>query len=488
MSNKKVSLYWHDYETFGTDPRRDRPAQFAGLRTDQDFNVVGKPLVQYCRPANDVLPHPEACLITGITPQKVAKEGVPETLFIGRINQEMAVPGTCTLGYNTLRFDDEVTRNCLYRNFFDSYAREWQNGCSRWDIIDLVRITRALRPEGINWPNKDDGVPSFRLEDITAANGIEHSGAHDALADVHATIAVAKRVKECQPRLYSYVFQNRGKQQAAAMLSVGAMEPVLHVSGRYSSQRNCIAVVAPLAQHPVNKNGVIVYDLSVDPEPLLTLSVEDIQQRIFVSKENLPDGVERVPLKNIHLNKCPVIAPLKTLRPEDAERLSIDLTACRTNLEKLKQTNCLSEKVKEIFVAPPFEKEVDPDLMLYSGGFFSDKDRSAMERTRRMSPKQLAATSFSFDDLRLPEMLFRYRARNYPESLNQEERERWEIHRRERLTRPGCGGSIVLDEYRKLLDRLREDSALDSAKQKILDELAAYEELIMQDHSVLNMK
>ena len=479
MSNKEVSLYWHDYETFGVDPRKDRPAQFAGVRTDQDFNIISESLVQYCRPADDVLPHPEACLITGITPQKAANEGVAEALFIDRINNEMAVPGTCVLGYNTIRFDDEVTRNCLYRNFFDPYAREWQNGCSRWDIIDLIRITRALRPEGIHWPNKKDGAPSFRLEDITAANGIEHSGAHDALADVHATIAVAKRVKECQPKLYSYIFQNRRKQRVAAMLPVGAMEPVLHVSGRYSSRRNCIAVVVPLAQHPVNKNGVIVYDLSADPEPLLALSVEEIQQRIFVSKENLANGVERVPLKNIHLNKCPVIAPIKTLRSDDAERLSIDITTCWKNLERLKRANRLPEKVKEVFATPQFEKEVDPDLMLYSGGFFSDKDRTTMERIRRMSPKQLATTSFSFDDLRLPEMLFRYRARNYPESLNQEEQERWEIHRRERLTRPGCGGSIVLDEYRKLLNKLKEESAIDSVKKKILDELSEYGESLI---------
>lgn len=105
-----TTLYWHDYETSGTDPRRDRPMQFAGLRTDEDLNVVGEPLSLYCRLADDVLPQPDACLVTGLTPARVNREGVAEAEFIGRIVAELGRPGTCGVGYNSLRFDDEVTR------------------------------------------------------------------------------------------------------------------------------------------------------------------------------------------------------------------------------------------------------------------------------------------------------------------------------------------------------------------------------------------
>ncbi|RLA45884.1 MAG: exodeoxyribonuclease I, partial [Gammaproteobacteria bacterium] len=203
-SVRDTTFYWHDYETFGVDPSRDRPVQFAGLRTDVDLNVIGEPLVIFARPANDFLPHPQACLVTGISPQQALAEGLPECEFIRRIHEELARPGTCSVGYNSLRFDDEVTRYTLYRNFYDPYAREWQNGNSRWDIIDMVRATCALRPAGIEWPLREDGLPSFRLEDLTSANGISHEAVHDALSDVHATIALARLVKERQPRLYDY--------------------------------------------------------------------------------------------------------------------------------------------------------------------------------------------------------------------------------------------------------------------------------------------
>ena len=196
----ETSLYWHDYETFGVDPRRDAPVQFAGIRTDVELNLVGDPLVIFCRPPTDRLPSPEACLVTGITPQQAMAEGVCEAEFISAIHAELSIPGTCGVGYNTLRFDDEVTRNCLYRNFFDPYEREWRNGNSRWDIIDMVRLTAALRPDGIEWPLDAEGKPSFRLELLTQVNGISHRGAHDALADVHATIDLARLIKKRQPK------------------------------------------------------------------------------------------------------------------------------------------------------------------------------------------------------------------------------------------------------------------------------------------------
>jgi len=111
------SFYWHDYETFGVDPQRDRAVQFAGIRTDFDFNIIGEPLVIYCKPADDTLPQPEACCVTGITPQLAAEKGKPEAEFIALIHEQMAQADTCTLGYNNLRFDDEVTRNLLYLTF-----------------------------------------------------------------------------------------------------------------------------------------------------------------------------------------------------------------------------------------------------------------------------------------------------------------------------------------------------------------------------------
>ncbi|MGR8935700.1 MAG: exodeoxyribonuclease I [Gammaproteobacteria bacterium] len=445
------TLYWHDYETFGADPRRDRPAQFAGIRTDGEFNAIGEPLVVYCKLSDDYLPHPEACLLTGITPQLVNEKGLCEAEFVAVIHRQMAQAGTCTLGYNTLRFDDEVTRNLLYRNFYDPYAREWQNGNSRWDLIDWVRTARALRPEGIVWPDHEDGRPSFKLEDLTAANGIEHSGAHDALADVRATIELAKLLKNAQPKLYRFLFEGRGKQAVLEGLKLGSMTPVLHVSGMYPSLKGNLAVVLPLCKHPTNNNGVLVYDLSVDPEPLLSLNADAVRQRLFTANTDLPEAMDRIPLKTVHINKCPVIVPISALREQDLQRWAVDLPSCRRHAAAITTSAGLGDKLREVF-KHTFEPENDPDFMLYSGGFFAPDDKRIMENIRSMPPQQLAEFRPRFIDARLPEMFFRYCARNYPEILDDTQRNDWKAFCVKRLTDKHGGAGPAMEEYLQLLE------------------------------------
>ncbi len=270
------SFYWHDYETFGRSPRRDRPAQFAGVRTDADLNEIGAPRMMFCRPAPDYLPEPEACLLTGIVPQQCLAQGMAEHAFAAEIESELAFPGTIGVGYNSIRFDDEVTRFLFWRNLIDPYAREWQNECGRWDLLDVLRCTFALRPDGIEWPRKDDDQPSFRLEDLTRANGLAHDAAHDALSDVRATIAMARLVKARQPRLWDFCLRLRSKQAVIDEMNRAqqAGQPFLHVSGMYGTSRGCLALVWPLAPHPTNKNELIVWDLAADPSELFQLGAD----------------------------------------------------------------------------------------------------------------------------------------------------------------------------------------------------------------------
>ncbi|MCU7906954.1 MAG: exodeoxyribonuclease I [Candidatus Thiodiazotropha sp. (ex Epidulcina cf. delphinae)] len=472
------SFYWHDYETWGTDPRRDRPSQFAGVRTDEALNPVGDPLVIYCKPGDDMLPQPEACMVTGITPQKAMDEGLIEAEFIKRIHHELSIPETCGVGYNSVRFDDEVTRNTLYRNFYDPYAREWQNGSSRWDIIDMVRLTHALRPEGIEWPLHDDGVTSFRLEALSAANGIAHESAHDALSDVHATIGLARLVKQRQPRLYDYLFQNRNKKLVAERLNLQQRQAVLHVSSMYPAAQGCIAMVMPLARHPTNPNGVIVYDLRHDPSPLLALGVDEIHARLFTPTAELPEGVERIPLKTVHINKCPVVVPMNTLTGEAAERWAIDVQQGEGYRCRLLADSAVTQKIEQAHQMSAFDPVSDPDQALYSGGFFSRKDRCRMDGIIASDPPVLADFPLVFDDARLPEMLFRYRARNWPDSLSPEERERWHEFRQSRLLDADGGGSITLDAYLTALDRLEADPQLPPEKRALIPRLLAWAEQI----------
>jgi exodeoxyribonuclease-1 len=473
-SHDRHTFYWHDYETFGTDPQRDRPVQFAGVRTDTIFNRGDDPLVVYCKLAADSLPHPDACLLTGITPQLADQKGVCEAEFIRQIHQQLAQPNTCTLGFNSLRFDDEVTRNCLYRNFYDPYAREWQHGNSRWDLIDVVRAASALRPDGIHWPVNDEGQSVFKLEALTQANGIAHESAHDALADVYATIALAKLVKQAQPKLYQFLWEHRVKTEVINLLQLGSFKPLVHVSGKYPALKNCLAIVLPLCRHPTNSNGIIVYDLAVDPEPLLSLSAEEIRHRIFTAAHNLPEGVARIPLKTVHTNKCPVLAPISTIRPQDAQRLKIDLASCYAHSEKIKAASSgLADKLALVFGKnqPAFEPISDPDLAIYGGGFFSDTDKQTLLKVRGATPEQLAETRFTFSDTRLPEMLFRYRARNYPHTLKPEEMHQWKEFCVQRLTDHTASAGITFDSYFARLHALRADKKANVA---IIDALDTY--------------
>ncbi|MBT1065167.1 exodeoxyribonuclease I [Bowmanella sp. Y26] len=472
------SIFWHDYETWGANPQKDPAAQFAGIRTDLDLNPIGKPLKLYCQIPSDYLPHPQACLITGITPQLSLRDGVNEAQFIERIHQEFSQANTCVAGYNSIRFDDEVTRYTLYRNFYDPYAREWQRGSSRWDIIDMVRACYALRPEGINWPQKEDGTPSFRLEDLTKANDIAHESAHDAMSDVYATIALAKLIKTRQPKLYDYLFELRNKKNVQAQLDCYRMTPVVHVSSKLPAAQGCCTWVAPICQHPVNRNAVVVLNLALDPTPLDTLSVEQLKEKLYQPSSMLEENEQRLPIKLIHLNKCPVIAPAKTLSPENAARLGIDRERCLKHLEQIRAIPNLVNKLQELFESPSDQESQDPDYALYSGGFLSDADRARCEQIRQASPDQLSVLSWQFDDPRLKTLLFRFRARNYPATLNADELNKWQEHRRFRLLDSSSPASLHMEEYLREVERLGHVYQQDGNKLAILRALYQYAQSI----------
>lgn len=463
--NKIESIFWHDYETFGANPARDRPAQFAGIRTDLDLNIIGEPETFYCKQATDYLPSPEAILITGITPQLANLKGIPETEFMGRIQALFSQPNTCVAGYNSLRFDDEVTRYGFYRNFIDPYAREWQNGNSRWDIIDLVRACYAFRPDGINWPLKDDGSPSFKLEHLTQANGLSHEKAHDAMSDVYATIAMAKLIREKQPKLYHYYFELRRKQAVSAQIDVLNMQPLAHVSSKISARNGCTTLISPVAHHPTNKNAVICVNLAMDLSPLFDLNIEQIKTRMYTARTELAEDELPIPVKQIHLNKCPFITSAKILDDAQASRLNIDKAFAREQYKRLRNHPELREKLAQLFEHDGESTTVDPDLMLYSGGFFSSADKAKMEIIRHTLPQNLAALELQFDDVRMPEMLFRYRARNYPELLDDQESHRW---------REFCQNRLADQDYLLKLENLLQNTVDDENKQKLLAALCHY--------------
>jgi exodeoxyribonuclease-1 len=472
------TFLWHDYETFGAVPRRDRPSQFAAIRTDAALNEIGEPLMIYCKPAPDYLPSPEATLITGITPQLCLERGLPEHEFAAQIERAFSQPGTIGVGYNTIRFDDEVTRFLFWRNLIDPYAREWQNECGRWDLLDVVRLTYALRPDGIQWPKKEDGSASFKLEDLAKANGLLHESAHDALSDVRATIALARLIRNAQPKLFDFAFALHRKDRVATELGLPAVretaKPFLHVSGMFPAERGCLAVMWPLASHPTNKNELLAWDLAHDPSELRDLDADTVRLRMFTRAAELPEGVVRLPIKGVHLNKSPmVVGNLRTLAAPMAERWGIDLEAAMRHAAIARDLPDMSAIWARVYERPK-EDAPDVDEDLY-GGFVGNGDRRRLNQLRALSPAELARDRTGFDDGRLEEIVFRYRARNWPETLSEEEAQRWEEHRVAKLF-DGEGGARTVEGLFAEIDALSE--TVDEQGEELLGALYDYADAI----------
>lgn len=428
------SFFIYDYESFGINPASDRPAQFAGIRTDKDFNIIGEPVMLYCKQTNDYLPSPEAVLVTGITPQECNEKGISEPEFAAKILAEFSQPNTCVMGFNNIRYDDEMTRYTFYRNFIDPYEYSWKNGNSRWDLLDVVRACYALRPEGIEWAYDDEGMPSFRLEKLTEANGIAHENAHDAMSDVYATIAMAKLIKEKQPKLFQFFFENRGKREVEKLINTAEMTPLVHVSGMLGNYRGNCTWVAPIAWHPTNQNAVIVCDLSQNIDDLLAKSAVELRENLYTKKSELEEqGILPVPLKLVHINKCPILAPAKVLLPENAERLGINRQYCLDNLKKLQHSPGVRSKIEEIFKEErQFEASDNVETELYNG-FFSTNDKNNMAILRQLPPEKLLENGLTFEDKRIPKLLLHYRARHFFKTLTRTEQLQWERYRRRKL-------------------------------------------------------
>ena len=469
-----ASFLFYDLETFGADPRRTRIAQFAAVRTDAELRQIEEPISFFLQPADDLLPSPIATLITGVAPQQALREGVNEAEAFARIAEEMSRPDTCTLGWNSLRFDDEFVRHGLFRNFYDPYEREWRGGNSRWDLLDAMRLVHALRPEGIVWPQREDGATSFKLEHLALANGVRQGDAHEALSDVHATVGLARKFRDAQPRLWQYALRLRDKKFAATLLDTLALQPVLHISQRYPASRLCAAPVLPLARHPRFDNRVIVFDLEGDADALLTLDAEAIADRLYTPAADLPPGEQRIPLKEVHLNKSPALVAWSHLRHEDFVRLQMDRQATEAAAERLRPYAAeLAEKLRQVFASERAYEKPDADASVYDG-FIADGDKRRLAEVRATPPEHLDKREFGFKDARLPELLFRYRARNWPHTLSAAEQVRWDDYRRNRLTRDLGWSELTFEEYFVQIAALRLANAEDANKQALLDHLDAW--------------
>jgi exodeoxyribonuclease-1 len=471
------SLYWYDLETSGTEPRWDRIVQFGGFRTDLELNPIGDEYCTYIRLPDDVLPDPQATLVTGITPALTQEEGISEFEALDRIRKLFSKPRTCVAGFNSLRFDDEFIRFGLYRMLMDPYAREWQNENSRWDIIDLVRATGALRRDGIVWPTTDEGLPTYRLEDMTRANGLDHGQAHDALSDVRATVAVARMIRTAQPRLYDYFFTHRRKKFIRKLLEPYGARICIHISGMYPREQFCTAPVMSLCRHPTNSNSIIVADLSKDVESLLQWPEEKIRELLFTT-----GTTDRPPLKEIRVNRCPFVAGIEVLDEENWSRIGFRKKDVENRYRRLKKPG-IGQKIMRVYSGRELGPASDPDAALYDG-FLQDADRGRC--TSFLAGLEEGVWNVpDFEDKRLHTLVRRLKARSFPEQLTVDEAGEWREFVAAKLHADGADWR-TLPVFFEALDKARSDAAAGGNLRavEILEALTAHGEELARRYPV----
>ena len=487
LADMAASILWYDLETFGLEARHDRIAQIACLRTNEALEPQSEGLVLFNRISPDYLPSPYACMVHGISPRRTLEEGIPEYQFAKAIRNEMLAPGTCVAGYNSIRFDDEFIRNLLYRNLYDPYEREWADGNSRWDVIDLFRACRDLRPDGLSWPDTEEGKPDFRLGSLAVANGIDLEKAHDALHDIMATIGIARLVRQAQPKLYDWYWKHRTKDTLRPLIDLAERTPLLHSAAAYTSLRGCTTIVAPVGMVPGRRDSVVAIDLRCDPSPLVELPVDEIRRRVFSRKEQL-DEDERIPLSEIRLARCPYLAPLSILDGKAADRLGLDPGLAAERARKLGREPALIQKLAAVFAPRDREAaEADPEYRIYSGGFFRDEDKDSMEAiheaiaTLGPSEAKHQAYATSFLDERLPQLVRRLFARNWPQTMTKTEAARWRSFCAGRLLCPRIEGATDFENFTKTVEKLLASLDTEPGNKRVLLELLEYRRTLESD-------
>lgn len=464
------TFFFYDLETSGLDARHSRIMQFAGIRTDMDLNQIGEPYNILVTLNDDTLPSPEALMVTGITPQQTQADGYTEAGFAQLLHDEICTPDTIMVGFNNIRFDDEFMRHLFWRTFRDPYEWSWKDGRSRWDLLDVVRMTRALRPEGIEWPVVD-GKATNRLELLTKENAIDHFKAHDALSDVEALIAVTKLIKDKQPQLYDYLLGMRDKKKIKNLVNLDDKKPFVYTSGRYDGAHHKTTVAFPLT---VGKNGnVVVYDLRHDPSPFINLSPAELRKMLYAPwEERKKEGFIALPTKELQYNRAPAVAPLGVLEQSDGwNRLALDPALIEKHRNVLLGAPHFAENIRGVFEnRAEFKKSPHAEAQLYDG-FVGDRDRLRIETVRNASERELADFHPEFTDERLHDLLLRYKARNYPGSLSEEESRVWEEWRAQHIT-------AQLPQFMKSLQKLI-TTEQDERKQFILQELQLWAESVV---------
>ncbi len=435
-----MEFFWYDYETWGKNPHRDRIVQFGGVRTDENLELIGDEIELKCKPQLDCPIGPGAVNVHGILPMDAHKYGFAEGEFAKRIHDELSRAGTCSVAYNGMSFDHELTRVLFYRNLRDPYRWSWDNGNSSWDTIDLVRAAFLLFPEALkHWPKRENGRVSFKLEDLSIANLepgeiLDH---HSAIGDSIYTWKLSKRIHQGARPLWDHALSLRKKENVKSIMDSG--ETILHVVWRIPTDRSCSTLLSSLGALGQYEKEIHAFDLFYDPTPLLkpysqwTQDDKSLAARALLSvKINKSPFVARwselTHLLSTDLSQSKILERMHLKESQVQERHAV-LNEYRTSNSSNPFVQYIQSK--EVHKKNQFSSfQADPDEAIYDG-FISDPDRKLMNEVLRQGA-EFNLESVQSDDSRVEPLIFRYLARNFPEIRDGYGKERWLAYCRSR--------------------------------------------------------
>ena len=467
-------IVWYDTETTGRSPQTDRIVRLAYIETDKELRAIWEGEWQILLDA-DVLPSLDALLLNRVVLSRnrlyppwtwncgdegkaritsipsdfelgiVRKSDGPDLRRCSLSDHELAQalawlfhrhPGIVQAGFNSVKFDDEFVRFTLYRNLYDPYSPRWPvRGSSRLDALNMIRAVSIASPDAMRWPTDDDGVPSYKLEDLAAENDVEFlAHAHDALSDARATLALAQMVKRNATDIWMFAIQESDRNSVESRLQDDLNDrqdgTLMHVSENYGNARRCAAPIVTVCKHPRYRNWYVIIDLAHDPTVLLDTHPSDIRDRLYKKTEDLEaDDETRPPLGHVALTKAPLVLRNEARTANQMSELAgYNMTTVLRHREIARRHKRELQRIcNEVFDIAHDGPPRDAEQSLYDGKFPSNHEKLAIQDIRE---RILARERPSSADIRqLPEkyqtLAMRMMTRMRPDLLSNSQRERW---------------------------------------------------------------
>ncbi|MDT8318567.1 MAG: exonuclease domain-containing protein [bacterium] len=470
-----MSTYlFYDLETTGLNKCFDQILQFAAIRTDMNFNELER-YTTYIQLRPDVIYSPGAMITNRISIFE-SMSGLCEYEAIKEIHRLLNQPGTISLGYNSLKFDDEFLRFSFHRNLFPPYTHQYADGCYRMDILPVTACYFLFKNDIMKWP-EIDGAPTLKLEHLSEANRLARGPAHNALVDVEATIALARLLAE-EEDMWKYLtgyFQKKEDMRRLAVLppffgddgSIGSETESwgLVIGTRYGYERRYQIPVLSLGSSIPYSNQTLW--LRLDNPGLRETTLETIEESTWVVRKKYGEADFILPPSKRFLANL------------DAERLAI----VDENREWLRENRGILSAIVDYYRSYEYPEipDLDADAALYQMGFPDPSDQNLCSRFHSALPKDRARFIEQFKKPEYKILAGRILCRNAPSNCEPSVLEAFE-HRRLRSILEGdeplvdykgeVQGSYsdALDE----IDEIRSERTLDEEQLQLLDELETY--------------